>query len=319
MFVFLFTHKVVQTSTVDCSGFLFYRSNFNIRFNQHIYRFNRHFVGIVGIFNYTLRDSFVSYYCKNIAFLSCFFIKFTDAGFGINRYLIIWDNSFVWKTRPIHQGLRYHLMFMTSFSYEFTRRSFLRWDVNAPQACIASKHARAHANKHVGQHHYSHLSIPPSHCWDIFNYHELVSIPELEGRDFSLEACRSMLSMVDRDRNGKLDYDEFRELWRTVMEWKNNFGAYDKDNSGDMSAIELRDALSKLGFKLSTPALSSIALRYANKHGGVSMDDYIQICCRVKSTFGMDKHFLLILIDQDVLVNSPLFFRHTEFWDKCHT
>jgi len=108
---------------------------------------------------------------------------------------------------------------------------------------------------------------------------------ELDGRQFSLEACRSMLSMVDRDRNGKLDYPEFRECWRTVMEWKNNFQVYDKDNSGDMSAIELRGALAKLGFKLSTPALSSIALRYANKNGGVSMDDYIQICCRVKSTF----------------------------------
>jgi len=108
---------------------------------------------------------------------------------------------------------------------------------------------------------------------------------ELDGREFSLEACRSMLSMVDRDRNGKLDYEEFRTLWRTVMEWKGNFNLFDKDNSGDMCAIELREALAKLGFKLSTPALSSIALRYANKVGNVSMDDYIQICCRVKSTF----------------------------------
>ena len=108
---------------------------------------------------------------------------------------------------------------------------------------------------------------------------------ELDGRECSLEACRSMLSMVDRDRNGKLDFPEFRELWRTVMEWKVNFNNYDVDKSGDMNAIELRDALAKLGFKLSTPALSSIALRYANKSGHVSLDDFIQICCRVKSTF----------------------------------
>ena len=60
------------------------------------------------------------------------------------------------------------------------------------------------------------------------------------GKDFSLEACRSMVAMVDRDRNGKLDYDEFRIMWTTVMQYKANFKAYDKDGSGDMSATELR-------------------------------------------------------------------------------
>lgn len=60
------------------------------------------------------------------------------------------------------------------------------------------------------------------------------------GKDFSLEACRSMVAMVDRDRNGKLDYDEFRTMWTTVMQYKANFKAYDKDGSGDMSAVELR-------------------------------------------------------------------------------
>jgi len=108
---------------------------------------------------------------------------------------------------------------------------------------------------------------------------------ELDGKEMSLEACRSMVAMVDRDRNGKLDYGEFRSLWVDFMKYKNNFSQYDKDGSGDMNAIELRGALAKLGFKLSTPALSSIALRYANKKGNINIDDYIQICCRVRSSF----------------------------------
>jgi len=108
---------------------------------------------------------------------------------------------------------------------------------------------------------------------------------EMNGKSFSLEACRSMVAMVDRDRNGKLDYDEFRTMWTTVMRYKANFAQYDKDKSGDMSATELRDALAKLGFKLSTPVLSSLTLRYANKKGQVNIDDYLQICCRVKSSF----------------------------------
>lgn len=109
---------------------------------------------------------------------------------------------------------------------------------------------------------------------------------EMDGKNFSLEACRSMLSMVDQDvRNGKLDFEEFRELWRTMTDWKNTFNEFDRDGSDDMSATELRVALCKLGFKLSTCALSSVSLRYANKQGRVSMDDFIQICCRVLSTY----------------------------------
>jgi len=108
---------------------------------------------------------------------------------------------------------------------------------------------------------------------------------ELGGRECSLEACRSMVSKVDRDRNGAMDYEEFRTLWKCVLEWRKHFNNYDADNSGDMSATELRDALAKLGFKLGTPALSSIVLRYANKEGKVNVDDFIQICCRISSTF----------------------------------
>ena len=63
---------------------------------------------------------------------------------------------------------------------------------------------------------------------------------EMDGKSFSLEACRSMVAMVDRDRNGKLDYEEFRTMWTTVMRYKANFAQYDKDKSGDMSATELR-------------------------------------------------------------------------------
>ena len=48
----------------------------------------------------------------------------------------------------------------------------------------------------------------------------------------------------------------------------------------------ISDALAKLGFKLSTPVLSSLTLRYANKKGQVNIDDFLQICCRVKSSFG---------------------------------
>jgi len=103
--------------------------------------------------------------------------------------------------------------------------------------------------------------------------------------EFSLEACRSIVAMTDRDRNGTLDYPEFRSMWRNIMQCLVVFKEYDRDESGDMNAFELRSALGKLGFKLSTPVLSSLALRYSNRKGSVCMDDFVQICCRIKSTF----------------------------------
>merc|ERR1712142_271337 len=91
--------------------------------------------------------------------------------------------------------------------------------------------------------------------------------------------------MEDDDRNGKLDYLEFREMWQQIMDWKNHFKVFDADNSGDMGVQELRKCLDKIGFKLSTPTLSSIVLRYANKEGRVDLDDFMQVCCRVKASF----------------------------------
>lgn len=134
---------------------------------------------------------------------------------------------------------------------------------------------------------------------------------EIEGKELSLEACRSMVAMVDVDRSGRLEYPEFRELWTTIMEWKNNFKTYDKDGSGDMNAIELRGALAKLGFKLSTPVLSSLTLRYANRKGNINFDDFLQICCRIKSTFGrsrqLSKHQQMLCVSYSLLFSDLLF------------
>lgn len=47
------------------------------------------------------------------------------------------------------------------------------------------------------------------------------------------------------------------------------------------------------GFKLSTPPLSSLVLRYANRKGNISFDDFLQICCRIRSCFGKQRIYLV--------------------------
>merc|ERR1712241_1599638 len=64
---------------------------------------------------------------------------------------------------------------------------------------------------------------------------------------FGIDCCRSMVAMHDGDLSGKLGYDEFKELWDDLRRWKGVFKEFDKDNSGNLSSLELRSALNHVG------------------------------------------------------------------------
>ena len=58
------------------------------------------------------------------------------------------------------------------------------------------------------------------------------------------------LSGIQYDQSGKLGFDEFKELWDSLREWKGVFKKYDADKSGHFSSYELRQALQATGDKL---------------------------------------------------------------------
>ena len=37
---------------------------------------------------------------------------------------------------------------------------------------------------------------------------------------FSRDTCRIMIAMLDRDRSGKMGFNEFKELWTALNQWK---------------------------------------------------------------------------------------------------
>lgn len=117
---------------------------------------------------------------------------------------------------------------------------------------------------------------------------------DLGNKEFSLEACRSIITMVDKDRNGKLDYKEFSDVWRRIMQYRVTFKKYDRDNSGDMNVDELQQSLLTWKIKINSTVLRALISRYANRRGFLSFDDYIQICCRVQSISGNSPSFLLL-------------------------
>ncbi|XP_069579407.1 grancalcin-like isoform X2 [Brachyistius frenatus] len=96
---------------------------------------------------------------------------------------------------------------------------------------------------------------------------------------FSLETCRIMIAMLDRDFTGKMGFVEFKELFTALNGWKQNFTMFDRDRSGTVEPHEMTQALGAMGYRVSPQALNVIVKRY-NKGGRIFFDDYV--ACLVK-------------------------------------
>ncbi|XP_076636729.1 calpain-A-like isoform X2 [Colletes latitarsis] len=100
---------------------------------------------------------------------------------------------------------------------------------------------------------------------------------------FSKDVCRSMVAMLDVDHSGKLGFEEFRTLWNDIRKWRAVFKLYDKDESGYLSAFELRQALNSAGYRLNNHILNIFVHRYGTKEGMITFDDYIMCAVRLKT------------------------------------
>ncbi|CAG7722886.1 unnamed protein product [Allacma fusca] len=100
---------------------------------------------------------------------------------------------------------------------------------------------------------------------------------------FSKDVCRSMVALMDVDRTGKLGLDEFVQLWKSVRTWKNVFKMFDRDNSGQLSSFELRQALTSAGYQVNNHVLQSLVLRYGDKEGQITFDDFIMCAVKLKA------------------------------------
>ncbi|CAG9837676.1 unnamed protein product [Diabrotica balteata] len=99
---------------------------------------------------------------------------------------------------------------------------------------------------------------------------------------FSKELCRSMVALADTDLSGKLNFQEFYELWEQIGELKGIFKNFDSDSSNGMSVRELRQALRVANFQLSNKILSLIGLRYANEKDELELEDFLHCCVKLK-------------------------------------
>lgn len=67
---------------------------------------------------------------------------------------------------------------------------------------------------------------------------------------FNSETVKLMVAMFDRDHKGQLNYEEFKQLWKYIEDWRQCFTSFDKDKSGYISKDELQQALTTFGYQL---------------------------------------------------------------------
>ncbi|KAK3720048.1 hypothetical protein QZH41_015452, partial [Actinostola sp. cb2023] len=85
-----------------------------------------------------------------------------------------------------------------------------------------------------------------------------------------------------RDYSGKMGFNEFKELWGALNQWKNTFMIHDRDRSGTVEPHELHQALATFGYRLSPAALNAIVKRYATNNR-ISFDDFVAACVRLRA------------------------------------
>ncbi|KAI7791457.1 hypothetical protein IRJ41_020013 [Triplophysa rosa] len=104
---------------------------------------------------------------------------------------------------------------------------------------------------------------------------------------FTLETCRDIVSLLDKDGSGKLGLVEFYTLWIKIQRYLEIFKSRDTDNSGTMSSHEMRDAVKEAGFQVNSEILQVIISRYANQQYAIDFDSFVGCLIRLEMLFKM--------------------------------
>ncbi|KAM8834270.1 calpain-8-like [Synchiropus picturatus] len=111
-----------------------------------------------------------------------------------------------------------------------------------------------------------------------------------ESGGFSIEACRSLVALMDTSIDGTLDFKEFARLWGKLKTYKEVFFRTDVSQTGTLSLRELRNAIVESGMTVSDSMLNLLALRYGAASGHMTLESFIGLIIRLDCMFKVYKH-----------------------------
>ncbi|XP_027028191.1 calpain-3 isoform X3 [Tachysurus fulvidraco] len=102
---------------------------------------------------------------------------------------------------------------------------------------------------------------------------------------FSLESCRSMIAFMDMAGTGRLNLQEFKQLWNKIKKWQETFKHYEAEQTGFISSYDMRNAINDAGFHLNNPLYNIITMRYANENMNIDFDSFVSCLVRLEGMF----------------------------------
>lgn len=101
-----------------------------------------------------------------------------------------------------------------------------------------------------------------------------------EDTPLSADTCRAAVGFVDRNLNGKVNYNEFCQLLMHLQYWKELFRINVTKGDGYLDTYNLRTALTKAGFSVSNKTLEAITVRLSCD-GMMSYDGFVNTLIRL--------------------------------------
>ncbi|XP_028251458.1 calpain-1 catalytic subunit-like [Parambassis ranga] len=112
---------------------------------------------------------------------------------------------------------------------------------------------------------------------------------DLKSGGFTIDACRSMVALMDTSITGKLNSEEFVRLWNKVVAYKDIFFLTDVSKTGTLSLTELRNAFIASGLRISDDMLNLMALRYGASSGHMTLESFISLILRLECMYKIFK------------------------------
>ncbi|KAM4694115.1 calpain-13-like [Discoglossus pictus] len=108
---------------------------------------------------------------------------------------------------------------------------------------------------------------------------------DTRGANFSIEASRGILSVMDYTGSGKLDLENFYRLEKYLNIFKDIFNEIDTNRSGFINLSGLQNAVTSTGIVASSDLLNRLICRYGDSANRLNIIDFLSCMIRLRATF----------------------------------